>query len=185
MDRTAKAIENHKNIIQTTSGTIASIGLNKAGQKIGGILVTPAVWVLNYSTQGTTPDEIDVGLYAAGFFGVLASAGAITTGVIKAVVDDDIDTKLREVQASEQSTYQPFIKPCYRYGMMAPQINATTIASKGGTAWKHPNGLWVYITDIKGRLVDDFKPNKSVIMYQPLHPLKSSRKGFFRWGMVR
>jgi len=185
MDRTAKAIENHKNIIQTANGTIASIGLNKIGQKVGGVLVTPAVWVLNYSTQGTTPDEIDAGLFVAGFFGTVASVGTITTGLVKAVVDDDIDTKLREVQASEYSQYRPFIKPCYRYGMMAPQINATTIASKGGTAWKHPNGLWVYITDIKGRLVDNYKPRKSVMLYQPLHPLKQGRRGFFLWGMKR
>lgn len=183
MDRTAKAIENHKNIIQSTSSTIASIGLAKTGQKIGGVLVTPAVWVLNYSTQGTTPDEIDAGLYAAGFFGVVASVGAITTGVVKAVVDDDIDTKLREIQAGEEAKYRPFIKACNRYGMNAPQINATTIASKGGTAWKHPNGLWVYITDINGHLVNNFKPKNAVMVYRPHLPLKQSRNGRFLWGV--
>ncbi len=56
MDRTAKVIENHKNLIVSTNSTIASIGLTKVGQKIGGVLVTPAVWVLNYSTEGSTPD---------------------------------------------------------------------------------------------------------------------------------
>lgn len=182
MDKTAKAIENHKNIIQSTSSTIASIGLTKAGHKIGGVLVTPAVWALNYSAQGSTPDKTDVALYATGFFGTLASAGAITTGLVKAAVDDEIDTKLREVQAGEEAKYRPFIKPCYRYAMNAPQINATTIASKGGTAWKHPNGLWVYITDIYGYLVNDFKPKKAVIVYRPVLPLKQGRNGRFLWS---
>jgi hypothetical protein len=181
MDQTAKAIENHKNLIQTTGGTIASIGLTKVGQKVAGVIVTPAVWVLNYSTQGSTPDEIDVGLYATGFFGSIASVAAIGTAVIKAAVDDDIDTKLREVQAGEDQRYRPFIKACYRYAMTAPQINAMTIASKGGTAWKHPNGLWVYITDIRGYLVNDFKPNKSVVTYRPKSPLVRGTNGRFLW----
>lgn len=67
MDRTAKAIENQRNLILTTNGIIASIGLTKVGQKVGGVLVTPAIWVLNYSMQGATPDKVDVGLYAMGF----------------------------------------------------------------------------------------------------------------------
>ena len=182
MDKTAKAIKNHQNIIQTSFSTIASIGLTKAGHKVAGIAVTPAVWVLNYQTKGTTPDEIDAGLYVMGFFGTLASGAAITTGLVKAAVDDDIDTKLREVQAGEDATYRKFIKPCGRYASMAPQINATTIASKGGTAWKHPNGLWVYITDIRGFLVHDFKPNKSVVIYGPNQPLKKGSNGGFYWG---
>lgn len=182
MDQTAKAIENHKNLIQSTSGTIASIGLTQAGQKVAGVLVTPAVWVLNYSTQGSKPDEIDVGLYATGFFGSIASVAAIGTGIVKAVVDDDIDTRLREVQAGEEAKYSPFIKPCYRYAMTAPQINAIKIATKGGTAWKHPNGLWVYITDIRGYLVNDFKPRKAVVTYRPNIPLTRGRNGGFHWS---
>ena len=185
MDRTAKAIENHKNIILSTNSTIASIGLEKAGQKVAGVLVTPAVWVLNYSAQGSTPDKIDVGLYVTGFFGTLASAGTITTSLVKAVVDDDIDTKLREIQSGEEPKYRPFIKPCYRYGMSAPQINAMSIANKGGTAWKHPNGLWVYITDINGYLVNNFKPKKAVVVYRPNLPLKKNRTGGFSWGITR
>lgn len=185
MDRTAKAIENHKNLIVTSNSTIASIGLTKTGQKIGGVLVTPAVWVLNYSTQGTTPDKVDAGLFAMGFFGSVASVAAIGTGVVKAVVDDDIDRKLGEVQASEDPKYRPFIKPCYRYGMMAPQINAMTIASKGGTAWKHTNGLWVYITDIRGFLVNDHSPKRALMTYRPKNPLKKASNGGFIWDVIR
>ncbi len=185
MDNTAKAIENHKNIIVSTNSTIASIGLTKAGQKVAGVLVAPAVWALNYASSGSKPGEVDVGLYAMGLFGSIASVAAIVTGTMKAVVDDDIDRKLREVQASEDPRYAKFIKPCYRYGMMAPQINATTIASKGGTAWKHPNGVWVYITDIRGYLVHDFKPKTAVITYQPNNPLKKGNNGGFVWGVKR
>lgn len=185
MDRTTKVIENHKNLIVSTNSTIASIGLTKVGQKVGGVIVTPAVWALNYSSQGTTPDKVDAGLFAMGFFGSLASVVGISTGIIKAVVDDDIDRKLREVQAGEEPKYSPFIKPCARYGMMAPQINATTIASKGGTAWKHTNGLWVYITDIRGYLVHDHSPKNTVMTYQPNHPLQKASSGGFIWGMVR
>ena len=182
MDKVVQAVENHKNMIQTNSSTIASIGLTKTGYKIGGILVTPAVWVLNYTAQGSNPDRVDIGLYAMGFFGATTSVAAIGTGVVKAAVDDRIDAKLREVRLNEDSKYRKFIKPCYRYASMAPQINATTIASKGGTAWKHPNGLWVYITDIKGYLVNDYKPKVSVVIYQPNIPLKQGRNGRFLWG---
>ena len=185
MDKIAKAVEDHKNMIQTNSSTIASIGLTKAGHKVGGVLVTPAVWVLNYSTQGSTPDKVDVGLYATGFFGATASVAAIGVGIVKAAVDDDMDTRLREIQVGEDPKYRKFIKPCYRYGSMAPQINATNIAAKGGTAWKHPNGLWVYITDLRGHLVSDFKPNNFVIVYRPNIPLKQDRNHRFLWGVTR
>jgi len=185
MDQTAKAIENHKNLIQSTSGTIASIGLTKAGEKMAGVLVTPAVWVLNYSANGSTPDKVDVGLYATGFFGTLAASGAVVTGTVKAVVDDDMDTRLREIQAGEDPRYRRFIKACYRYGMMPPQINAMTIAGKGGTAWKHVNGLWVYITDARGYLVNDYKPRKAVVTYRPKLPLIKGSNGGLLWDTIR
>jgi len=185
MSNAAKVIENHQNLMQSTSGTIASIGLEKAGQKVAGVLVTPAVWALNYSTKGSTPDGIDIGLYATGFAGALASVAAIGTGILKAVIDDDIDEKLKQVMSYEDPKYRTFIKPCYRYGMSAPQINAMTIASKGGTAWLHQNGLWVYITDINNKLVMDFKPKTAVQIYQPKQPLIRDNQGLLKWKTVR
>lgn len=101
------------------------------------------------------------------------------------MVDDDIDRKLRLVMDSEEPKYRQFIKPCYRYGLMAPQINAMTIASKGGTAWKHANGLWVYITDIRGYLIHDFRPRKAVMTYRPKNPLKKAYDGGFIWEAIR
>ena len=185
MSKVAKTIENHKNIIQSTSSTVASIGLTQAGKKVAGILVTPAVWVLNYSAQGSKPDAIDVGLYATGFLGSIGSVAAISTGIIKAVVDDDVDNRLREVQNGEDPRYRVFIKSCSRYASMAPQINAMTIASKGGTAWKHTNGLWVYITDARGYLVNDYKPKSAIETFRPKHPLLKSPNGGLVWERIR
>jgi len=185
LDKIARAAQSHQNLVQTTNGTIASIGLTKAGHKIAGVLVTPAVWTLNYISQGRTPDTVDVSLYAVGFAGVIGSAAAIGTGVVKAVVDDDMNKRLRQAQASENAKYRPFIKTCYSYSMMAPQISATTIASRGGTAWKHINGLWLYITDRRGYLVNDFAPKGALIVYRPKLPLTRGRNGRFLWGMTR
>lgn len=185
MDKLATSIENNRNLILSANSTIASIGLAKVGGKVGGILVTPAVWVLNYSAQDSTPDKTDFALYTLGFLGTVASVAAIGTGAIKAVVDDDIDTKLRTVRAGEDPKYRKFIQPCYRYGMHAPQINATTIASKGGTAWKHPIGLWVYITDVRGYLINDFMPKSAVTVYRPKIPMKKSNSGRFFWEVVK
>ena len=147
--------------------------------------MTPAVWVLNYSTQDAVPDEVDVGLYAMGFFGGVASVAAIGTGIIKALVDDDIDRKLAEIQLTQEHQYRPFIKACSRYAMSSPQINAMTIASQGGTAWKHTNGLWVYITDIHGRLVHNYSPTNPVMTYRPTEPLENASNGKFKWKVFR
>jgi len=69
--------------------------------------------------------------------------------------------------------------------MHAPMINATTIASKGGTAWKHPVGLWVYITDIRGYLISDFNPKSAIEIYRPKQPLKRANTGKFYWEVIR
>lgn len=185
MNEVTQTIENHQSLIQGTSGTIASIALEKAGRKMAGALVTPAVWVLNYTAEDKTPDGLDIGLYTLGFAGAFASVAAIGTGLIKSVVDDDIDQKLREIQREEDPKYRKFIKACYRYGMHAPLINAMTIASKGGTAWQHKNGLWAYITDINDNMVMDFKPKSAVEIYQPTQPLRRNDRGLFQWHSVR
>ncbi|MDH5409146.1 MAG: hypothetical protein OEY00_11105 [Gammaproteobacteria bacterium] len=185
MGDVTEAVQRHRNLVQSSSGTIASITLTKTGQKVAGVLVTPAIWVYNYSTKGSTPDKIDYGIYGMGFFGALSSAAAIPVGIVKALVDDDTGNKLRLIRNSEEQKYRPFILPCSQYSMNAPQINAQTIASKGGTAWRHPNGLWVYIVDANGHLVHDFKPKRAAIIYQPNLPLKKTSRGTFYWGSHR
>lgn len=184
MGNVTDTIERHNSLIQTTSGTVASIGLTKAGQKIAGVVVTPAVWLLNYAANGKKPDNIDIGLYATGFAGTLASAGAIGTGVVKAIVDDDIDWKLKQVRMNEDPKYRPFIRACYHYKMNPPQINAMTIASDGGTAWRHPNGLWACITDARGLLVYDFQPKTYIGIYRPVQPIVR-KNGKFKWESIK
>ena len=50
----------------------------------------------------------------------------------------------------------------------------------GGTAWQHPNGLWVYITN-NDLLVPNFKPQKMTQIYRPVWPLQSMGGGKFRF----
>lgn len=95
-----------------------------------------------------------------------------------------MNKKLVEVQRREPPKLAAYIKNCYHYGSAAAAINAQIIASEGGTAWLHPNGLWVYITDAYGRMVKDFKPSVYVVIYQPKEPLVR-KNGKFVWGSVR
>ena len=157
------------------------MGLEKIGQKIAGVIVTPAIWAMNYVANGNRPDVVDIGLYAAGYFSAGASTGV---SLLKSHVDDDMNQKLLSIQRKENPKWAPFIKNCYHFNYTLPPINAMTIAGLGGTTWKDLNGLWVYITDARGRMVKDFKPKSFVIMYQPKHPL-IKRNGKFVVGVTR
>jgi len=182
----SKYIVDNSSVIQSTSGTIASIGLAKIGKSVAGNLVAPAVWVLNYAAQRKTPDGVDVGLYIFAFTSSLAAPAAITTGLVKSAVDDDTARKLREVQSGiEIAAYRPYIIPCSTYSYSSPLINAMTIASKGGTAWQHPNGLWVYLIDASGKLVVDFEPKIAINIYQANLPLQPTKRGGFHWSSIR
>lgn len=181
MDNVATTIKNQKNVIQSTSGSIASIGLEQTGKKIAGVLVTPATWAVNHIVDGSKPSVTDVGICIAGFFSAPAS---IATGFVKAIVDDDINRKLSLVQAKEPSQYASFIKACYNYGSASPSINAMTIANRGGTAWITSVGLWVYITDADDHLVADYEPREYVSMYRPKKPYRAKASGGFDWEVV-
>ena len=60
-----------------------------------------------------------------------------------------------------------------------------TIAGKGGTAWLHPNGLWVYLIDASGKLVVDFEPKTAVKIYQAKLPLEPLKTGGYRFSSIR
>ncbi len=182
MGSVSQAVVDHKNLIQTTSGNIASIGLDAAGKGSFGALVTPATWALNYATEGATPSAVDVGIYGAGFINAPA---AIATGTVKAVVDDDLNRKLEIARSKEPAKYRPFIRLCYNYASSSPQINAMTIASKGGTAWKAKSDVWVYLTDARGLLVADYNPVSFIQVYKPKLPLVKGRNGRFNWEVTR
>lgn len=177
----ADTIRDHKNVIQTTSGTIASISLEQAGKKVAGALVTPATWAVNHLADGSTPNAVDIGIWMSGF---LSAPASIATGFIKALVDDDIGRKLALVQAKEPPKYARFIKACYNYGMASPSINAMTIANRGGTAWITSVGLWVYITDARDNLVADYQPQEFTSMYRPRKPYKERSSGGFDWEII-
>ena len=103
----------------------------------------------------------------------------------KGIVDDDTRRRLSDARSSEPGQHRKFILPCVDYGWSGQGINAMTIASKGGTAWEHPNGLWAYIVDAKGRLVCNYRPQVAQQIYQPLLPLRPSGDGKFRWHSIR
>ena len=182
----SKYIVDNSSVIQGANSSIASIGLAKMGKSVAGNLVTPAVWALNYAVQGKVPDGTDIGIYLVAFTSSMAVPATIATGLLKSAVDDDIARKLRGVrQGIQNSEYRPYVIPCSYYAYSAPYFNAMTIASKGGTAWLHPNGLWVYLIDGSGKLVVDFEPKIAVKIFQANLPLEPARSGGFHWSTLR
>ncbi len=181
MESLTTRINDHNSTIKSISSTITSMGLDKVGRSTAGVFVTPAVWALDYSVNGNSPDSIDWSLYIAGLSNPLVGFATSVTGIFKSIVDDDTNAKLREIQAGEQMPYAKFIKACYHYAPSPAQINAMTIANHGGTAWQHENGLWVYITDAKNRMVHDFLPRSAVVVYQPKIPFERDQHGNFLW----
>lgn len=181
MNNLAEKFENNQNLISSINQPLAVIGLDKIGQKMAGKILTPAVWAANYAVNGKTLDKVDVGLFGTGLLGGVAGPASIVTGIVKAVVDDDLEQRLKLVRQSEKPEFRGYIKATYYYGSAPAAINAMTIASKGGTAWQHSNGLWVYITDESNLLVPNFKPQKSIKVYRPVWPLQSMGGGKFRF----
>lgn len=182
MSNFAGKINDNKNIIQSTSGTIASIGLEQVGKRVAGVLITPATWAVNNAVNGSKPNGVDIGVWLSGFISAPAS---IVTGTVKALVDDDIDRKLQRVRSKEPGRSARFIQPCHGYSSSSPSINAMTIANKGGTAWITSVGLWVYITDADGKLIADYQPKEYVTMYRPKKPYKKKSSGGFDWDVIR
>ena len=181
MANVVENIEKNQNLISSINQPLAVMGLDKAGQKVAGKLLTPAVWAANYAVNGKTPGKVDIGLFGTGLLGGVAGPASIVTGVIKAVVDDNLEQKLNLVRSHEKPEYRKNIRAAYHFASAPAAINAMTIASLGGTAWQHTNGLWVYITDNNGLLVPNFKPQKATKVYRPIWPLQSMGAGKFRF----
>lgn len=181
MGNVADNIEKHQNLVSSINQPLAVMGLEKAGKRMAGKLLTPAVWTLNYAVNGKTPDKVDVGLFGTGLLGGAAGPAAIFTGVVKALVDDDMEQRLKMVRLDEKPEHRSGIKTAYHFGSSPAAINAMKIASMGGTAWQHPNGLWVYIVDNDDLLVPNFKPQRSLRVYRPVWPLQAMGGGKFRF----
>ena len=185
MDNFAETVRDHQNKIQAVSGTVASAGFTAIGKNAAGVVVTPATWALNYAVDGRTPNAADLGIFSAGFISAPASA---VVGLLKATVDDSINQKLKQAKQDEDPIHQPYIRACYHYSYAPELINAQKIASAGGTAWLHKNGLWVYIVASPPKkgdeelMVVDFKPKAAVKVYQPKQPLRRNHHGQLIWG---
>ncbi|MFK5914035.1 MAG: hypothetical protein QM484_06645 [Woeseiaceae bacterium] len=176
----AEKIDRNKNLVSSINQPLAVMGLDKVGQKVAGKLLTPAVWAVNYAVNGASPDNVDLGLFGTGLLGGVTGPASIVTGLLKAVVDDDMEQRLKLVRSGEKSEYRKNIVAAYHFASAPAAINAMTIASLGGTAWQHANGLWVYITNNK-LLVPNFRPQKYVKIYRPVWPLQSMGGGKFRF----
>lgn len=165
-----------------------SLGAQAAGRVggVAGLIVQPAVWVVT----GTTPDALDGAIYTAGAIGTAIGVAAL--GIAAAAVDfvrggvnDEIARRLENVRRSEPRRYRPFILPASRYSAFGPGGSEPgAIGGDGGTAWKHPSGMWVYITDARGRLICDYEPRMATEIIRPIQPL-STRNGAVRWERTR
>lgn len=181
-------LQENANASKSLLSTIVSESLGAGGQalgrgvagKVAGGLVEPALWAV--SDDG--PDAVDVGLWGMGLLGgPLAIAGAVT-GLLRGVVDDQVQIGVDQAAACEPERYRKGIKSCHRYGSAGAFTNAMSIAAAGGTAWEHPNGTWVYIVDAKKRLVCDYQPAVAKRIFQPNLPLQPVPGGF-KWSTVR
>lgn len=176
------------NVNTTVGTTIAAESVDKvlgryagkAGGKVGGALVQPVVWI----ATGTKPDAGDVFLYGAG---LVVAVPALITGLVKAAVDDHTAKLVAAAAQDEPVKYRPHVKACSDYGFFEQggAISSMTIASKGGVAWRKKNGLWLYITDAKDRLIADYKPHNCVEVRGPTLPLKPAGSGRFKWESRR
>lgn len=141
---------------------------------VAGLLVQPAVWI----ATDTRPNAADALIYGAGaigtFAGAMVAVPALVTGVIKAGVDDHIQSLVDQAKSDEPATYRDAIYSVDKFDFFnqASSIQAMKIASYGGVVWQHPNGVYVFIMDKNRRLVCDYEPAKWKRLYAPELPLR-------------
>lgn len=172
-------IEGNPHLSRTTAVMVASITLSKRG------LPGPS-GLVGLATFGPETDAVDVSLWGLGLLKGPLGLASVATGFIKAIVDDHTHRRVAEVKSAEDKTITAGIRPTVAYSMLAgAAINAQTVALRGGTAWQHPNGVWVYLQDSKGRLVCDYEPRVAKVVYQPHLPLRPVGNGTFKWSSRR
>ena len=183
IDEMIRKDPSYQTTLTNTGVTIASIGLGqlpKIGTVAGG-LVQPLVWAY----QGNTGDLGDKVLYGLGLFPPLTVAAGLVS-IWKGYLDDKVLAQLEEVYADEPAHLKKAIFPAATYTLNAtPDVAAMRIAGDGGVAWKHPNGLWVYLKlekNGKEILVCDYRPRNAVAVVGPELPLRPVGKKFV-WRM--
>ena len=178
-----------RNSATNAGATVAALSVERAlgGMRggVAGLVVQPAVWALT----GTTPDAGDAFIYgasAAGVFSSLLAAPAIVVGVVKAAVDDATQTLVDQAKAGEDEGVRDGIYSVgdYSFAASGGHIQAMTIASAGGVAWQHPNGVYLFIKDKNGLPVCDFRPRVFRQIYAPELPLRPVGGGF-AWRVLR
>ena len=175
-------IDENSNLAQSVGIKVASITLEElpmAG-KVASRLVDPAVWIVT----GKTPDSVDIGLYVMGLAGGIVGGASFATGIIKAVVDDDIERKVAQARSCEPEKYRQYIFSCCKYGFAGEFTNAMSVANDGGVSWLHPNGAWVYLNDANSKLVCDYNPRVAKKVFKPLLPLRPTGDGY-RWHTAK
>lgn len=178
-----------QNTLVNTGVTVASVGLGYLPTRgltnygMLGNFVQPLVWAY----QGNTGDWADKVLYGLGCFPPLTLAAGLVS-IWKGWMDDmaaDVLRKTNEVIADEPPHLAKAIFPTATYKWPShPDINAQHIAKAGGTAWQHPNGLWVYLKlekNGKPVMTCDYKPRRAVKVLGPQLPLTWSG-GWWGWG---
>lgn len=198
-------INNSSNIGREASQQIASLTLERLakvateagrsgtarGLGIAGALVTPAVWVLS----GEKPTSSEVAFWGLGTVmslagGAIGGGAAAVTGLIKAGLEDSEDRAIAAAIANEPASFRPFIRSVRHYsGWSGRGIEAMTIASHGGVAWRIGRANWVYIRDALDRLICDYQPRHSYEVYGPVLPLRiagrDGRRTCFQWQRLR
>lgn len=162
---------------------ISEKGATQAGRtaaKIFGVALEPAIWLL----KGESIDAADAGLYGVGLVAGSNPLGwaAMAVGVVKSVVEDSVEHSIQKYASKEHPSVYRNIKPASKLSFFAQGgcIGAMQVASRGGVAWQLPNGVWVFLADAKNRLVCNYRPRGSRMVYRPKLPLQYSGSGY-RW----
>ena len=186
MSKPIDTVEKHRKTLLTLSTTLADESLEAIGTTVAGVLIEPIVWWLDYKVNEEEPSATDYMTYAIGQMGPHAKVAATVVSVLNSVLDDQKNAMLKAVRAEYPAEKRNGIKACVDYfsGLTGAAITAQVIASRGGAAWLHPNGLWVYAEDKTKTLIPRFKPLTSKKIYQVWWPLRP-KGGGFEWREIQ
>lgn len=169
-----------ENMTKQAGTTVAAFCVERAlgGMRggIAGLAVEPIVWAVS----GEGPDAGDAFIYGVGavgaFAGSLLALPAMVTGFIKAAVDDHTAALVASARLDEPEAVRNGILSVAEYSFAASggHIQAMTIASFGGVAWRHPNGVYLFMRDAAEHLVCDYVPRRFTRIYRPIIPLRKN-----------
>ena len=170
----ADPVGENLNVFQTAAGHLAAIGLDRLGKGPFGAVISPATWIYNFKTQGSTPSSVDLGYWGVSLAGGLFAPVSLAASYIKALVDDDIQRKVLEARRSESSS--PYSKGILALtGWGPPSSLAGKFASAGATTWQHQNGVWVTVLDGAGKMIPNFRPKCYRAIVRPVWPLQQAQ----------